>query len=68
MNCRLLKDKVLLSDNVFPDSCAKENKMIQILGDEYISYHTCLNDFIPYRNEYVDREIFPKCGHARYHK
>jgi hypothetical protein len=59
---------VFPSDNIFPNSCVEENKMLKMLGVEYISYHTCSNDFILYINEYVNKEICPECGHDRYHK
>jgi hypothetical protein len=42
--------------------------MLKILGVDYISYHSCMNDCILYRREYVDKEICLKCGHDRYHK
>jgi hypothetical protein len=42
--------------------------MLKILGVEYISYHSCLNDCILYRGEYVDKNICLKCGHDKYHK
>ena len=67
-NYRILKDKVLPSDNVFPDSFEEAKKLLKILGVEYISYHACPNDCILYRGEYEDKEIFPKCGHVRYVK
>ena len=63
-----LKNKVLMSDNHLPDSCTKANKMLKMLGVEYISYHACLNDCILYINEYVDNDICPECGHEGYHK
>jgi hypothetical protein len=64
----LLKDKVLPSDNVVPDSCVEAKKMMKMLGFKYISCHACLNDCILYRNEYADKEICLECGHQRYHK
>ena len=67
-NYRLFKDKVLLNDNVLPGSCKEEKQMLKMLGVEYISYHVCPNDCILYRCEYADKEIYPKCGHDRYHK
>ena len=45
-NYTLLKDKVLLSDNVLPDSCEEAKKLLKMLGVEYISYHACPNDCI----------------------
>jgi hypothetical protein len=42
--------------------------MMKMLGVEYISYHACLNDYIVYTNEYVDKNICIKCGHDKYHK
>jgi hypothetical protein len=42
--------------------------MMKMLGVEYISYHTCPNDCILYRNKYADKEICLECGHDRYHK
>ena len=48
-NYRLFKDKVLPSDNVLPGSCEEVNKLLKMLGVEYISYHACLNDCIIYR-------------------
>ena len=59
-NYRLFKDKVLLSDNVFPGSYEEAKKLLKMLGVEYISYHACPNDFILYRGEYSDKEICPK--------
>ena len=38
-NYRLFKNKVLPSDNVFPDSCEEAKKLLKMLGVEYISYH-----------------------------
>jgi hypothetical protein len=67
-NYRLLKDKVLLSDNVLPNSCAEAKQMLQILDVKYISYCACLDACILYINEYADKEICPECGHDRYHK
>jgi hypothetical protein len=46
MNCRILKDKVLPSDNVLSNSCTKAKKMLKMLGVEYMSYHECVNDCI----------------------
>ena len=66
INYRLLKDKVISNDNVLLESCEEENEMLKILGFKYISYHMCPNDCILYRDEYVDKEICPKCGHDRY--
>jgi hypothetical protein len=37
--------------------------MLKMLGVEYISYHTCLNDFILYINKYANKKIYPKFGH-----
>ena len=51
-----------------PDSHVEANKMLKMLGVEYISYYACSNDCILYRNEYADREISIECGHDRYHK
>ena len=67
-NYRLLRHKVLPSDNVLPDSCEEAKKLLKMLGVEYISYHACPNDRILYRGEYVDKEICLKCGHDRYDK
>ena len=67
-NYRLLKDKVLPSDNVLPDSYEEAKKLLKMLGVEYISYHACPDDYILYRGEYADKEIGPKCGHDRYDK
>jgi hypothetical protein len=64
----ILKDKVLPSNNFFPDSCEEAKQLLKKLGVEYISYHACLNDCILYRGEYADKEISSKCGHERYHK
>ena len=62
-NCKLLKYKVLLSDNVFPDSYEYAKKMLKRLGVEYISYHACLIDYIIYRGEYMDKVICIQCRH-----
>ena len=51
-----------------PDSCAEVKKMLKMLGVEYISYQACSNDCILYKDEYANKEIYPKCGHDRYHK
>ena len=67
-NYRLFKDKVLLSDNVFPGSREEAKKLLKILGAEYISYHACPNDCILHRREYADKEMCLKCGHDRYDK
>ena len=67
-NYMLLKYKVILSDNVFPSSYEEENKLLKMLGVEYISYNACPNDCILYRGEYVDKEICPKFGHGTYDK
>ena len=67
-NYRLFKDKVLSSDNLLPSSCEEANKLLKMLGVEYISYHACPNDCILYRGEYVDKKMCPKCGHGRYDK
>lgn len=67
-NCRLFKDKFLLSDNVFLGSCEEAKKLLKMLGIEYISYHACPNDCILYIREYVDKDICLKCGHHGYHK
>ena len=56
-NYMLFKDKVLPSDNVLPDRCEEAKKLLKMLGVEYISYHACLNDYIIYREEYVDKDI-----------
>ena len=50
-NYRLFKYKVLPSDNVLPSSCEEANKLLKMLGVEYISYHRCPNDCILYRGE-----------------
>ena len=42
--------------------------MLKMLGIEYISYHVCLNDCIPYRGKYTDKEICPNYGHDKYQK
>jgi hypothetical protein len=68
IDCRLSKDKVLLSDNLLPDSCVEEKKMMKMFGVEHISYHTHLNDCILYINEYDRKEICLECGNDRYHK
>ncbi len=65
INCRLLKYKVLPSDNVSLDNYTKENKMLKILGVEYISYHRCPSDCIISKDEYENEEISLKCGHDR---
>ena len=56
----LFKDNVLTNDNIFPNNYEEANKMLKMLGVEYISYHACSNDYIPYRGDYVDKEIFPR--------
>ena len=48
-NYMLFKDKVLPSDNIFLGSCEEANKLLKMLGVEYISYHACPNDYILYR-------------------
>ena len=48
-NYGLFNDKFLPSDNVLPDSCEEANKLLKMLGVEYISYHACPNDCILYR-------------------
>ena len=65
-NCRLFKDNVLLSKNGLPNNYTKAKKMMKRLGVEYISYHTCLNDYIMYIDAYVDKERCLKCGCERY--
>jgi len=65
-NCKLWKYKFLLNDNVLSDSCEEENQLLKMLGVEYISYHACMNDYVLYRGEYVDKEICMKCGHDMY--
>ena len=67
-NYRLFKDKVLPSDNVLPSNYEEVNKLLKMLGVEDISYHACPNDYILYRGEYADKEMYPKCGHDRYDK
>ena len=67
-NYRLFKDKVILSDNVLPSSYEEKNKLLKMLGVEYISYHACPNDCILYRGEYEDKEICLKCEHDKYDK
>jgi len=52
--------------NIFSGSYEEVNKLFKMLGVEYISYHACLNDCILYKGEYVDKEIYPKCGHDKY--
>jgi hypothetical protein len=52
----------------FPIVVQEAKKMLKMLGVEYISYHTCLNDCILYKRKYVDKEICPECGHDRYQK
>jgi rRNA maturation protein Nop10 len=42
--------------------------MLKRLGVEYISYHTCMDDYILYRDVYTDRERCPECGHDKYQK
>ena len=64
-NYKLFKDKVLPSDNVLLDSYEEANKLLKMLGVEYISYHACPNDCILYIGEYEDIEICTKCGHDR---
>jgi hypothetical protein len=64
-NYRLFKDKVLSSDNVLPGSWEEAKKMLKMLGVKYIPYHSCPNDCILYRGEYVEKEICLKCGHDR---
>ena len=67
-NYMLFKDKVLPSDNVLPGSCEEAEKLLKMLGVEYISYHACPNDFILYRGEYPNKEICLKYAHDRYVK
>ena len=67
-NYRLFKDKVLPCDNFLPGSCEEANKLLKMLGVEYISNHECPNDCILYRREYADKEICLKCGHDKYAK
>ena len=50
------------------DTCEEANKLLKMLGVEYISYHACPNDCIRYRGEYADKGICPKCGHDSYDK
>ena len=57
-----------MSDNLFPDNCAKEKQMLKMLGVEYISYHICTNDCILCRNKYTYKKICLECGHDMYHK
>ena len=40
--------------------------MLKMLGVEYISYHTCSNDYILYRDAYANKEKCPKGGCDRY--
>ena len=54
-NYKLLKYKVLPSDNVLPSSCEEEKELLKMLGVEYISYHACSNDCIPYRGENAEK-------------
>ena len=48
-NYMLFKDKVLSSDNILLGSCEEANKLLKMLGVEYISYHACPNYCILYR-------------------
>ena len=67
-NYKLFKYKVLPSDNVLPGRCKEENKLLKMLGVEYISYHACPNDCILYRGESAEKEICLKCEHDKYDK
>ena len=64
----LFKYKVLPSDYVLPGNCEEANKLLKMLGVEYMSYHAYPNDCILYRGEYAYKEVCPKCGHDRYDK
>jgi len=55
-NCRLLKDAILPSDNAIPDSYEEAKWLLKRLGVKYI-YHTCTNNFILYRGEYVAEKV-----------
>ena len=65
-NYRIFKDKILPSYNVFSDSYEEANQFFKMLGVEYISYHSFLNDSILYIGEYANKEICLKCGFDRY--
>ena len=52
----LFKDKLLLSDNVFPDNCEEATQMLKMLCVEYISL-SCMSKCILYRGECADKEI-----------
>ena len=58
-HCRLLKDKVLPMDNALLGSGEETKKMLRKIGVEYISYLSCLNGYILYRGELLDRDICP---------
>jgi hypothetical protein len=68
IDCRIFKDKVLPSDNVFHGSCEEAKQLLKMLGVEHISYHACLNGCILYRGEYADKDICLKYGNDKYNK
>ena len=65
-NYKLLKDKVLLGDNDFPNNFPEAEKMIKRFGVEYISYHACPNDCILNRDADVEKERCLEWWHDRH--
>ena len=64
----LLKDKLLLGDNVLLGSCKEAKQMLKMLGVEHISYQAYTDDYILCIVEYEDRKVCLECGHDRYKK
>ena len=56
----------LPKENTCPKSCDEAKKIVCPLDLPHTRYHACINDYIIYRNEHVDKTKFPVCGADRY--
>ena len=62
----LLLKNLLPEDNTLPKNHYKAKKILCLVGMEYQKIHAYLNDFILYRNQFVEMHKCPTCGVSRY--
>lgn len=64
-NLLYLKKELLPKDNQLYSSIYEAKKTLSFLGLQYEKIHTCPNDCILYRGEYIDTETCPTCRESR---
>ena len=50
-----------------PSDSREAHQLLVELGIEYKKIHSCINDFILYRDKYQNKVEFPICKEKRYH-